>query len=59
MGVVSIRIQDCVQLFLWGASWLLVEPLLSKCLEAKSLWKARAGKGGWCRYWTLLRSWVA
>ena len=26
---------------------------------AKSLWKARAGKGGWCGYWDLLRSWVA
>ena len=30
MGVISIRIQDCIQLFLLGASWLLVEPLLSK-----------------------------
>lgn len=42
-AAISIRIQDCIQLFLLGASLLLVEPLLSKELvESKAAGKGRA-----------------
>ena len=41
IGVVSSRIQDCIRLFLLGASWLLVEPLLSKELVESKGWERR------------------